>query len=137
LADATARLLRVYRARAREGKCVEEASEIARYVVSSGLAKLAGASSEGELQELVQGTLHDCACHWNNQGQGPWVAKSELEALNAKVDNLCGMIAAGLRQAPTVIEITTAQPLALLPAQVPETSGLTATRASAATSRPR
>jgi hypothetical protein len=36
--------------------------------------------------------LWDCDQHWRNQGEGPWVAQSELEAVNAKLDNLAQLV---------------------------------------------
>jgi hypothetical protein len=93
LAAATSQRLKVLRGRAREGKCVDEASEFARWLTSCGLLKLFGDEARMEVQDLVRDTVHDCECHWRNQGQGPWVAKSELEAVNAKLDNLASMMA--------------------------------------------
>jgi hypothetical protein len=93
LGHSTIHRLKVLRARAREGKCVEEASEFARWVVQAGLLKLLGGKVKGAVQKLASDTLFDCECHWRNQGQGPWVAKSELEAVNAKLDNLAGLVA--------------------------------------------
>lgn len=93
LADSIMSRLKALRARAREGKCVDEASEFARWVRSSGLLKLChSTSARGELEKLVGDTLWDCELFWRNQGQGPWVAKSELEAVNAKLDNLASLV---------------------------------------------
>jgi hypothetical protein len=85
--------LKILRARAREGKCVDEASEFARWLTASGLLKLCQGQDKVEVRKLVQDTLWDCECHWRNQGQGPWIAKSELEAVNAKLDNLVALVA--------------------------------------------
>jgi hypothetical protein len=78
--------LNCLRKRAREGKCVEEASEFARWLVSSGLTKLFEGTGKRAISTLIADTLYDCECHWKNEPRGPWVAQSELEALNAKLD---------------------------------------------------
>jgi len=88
LTDATARRLRLLLARAREGQGVDEASEFARWVLSSGLWKLFDATAKACVKKLVDDTSRDCEAHWKNDGRGPWVAKSELEALNEKMDAL-------------------------------------------------
>jgi hypothetical protein len=93
LASATTQRLEVLRRRAREGKSVDEASEFARWVLASGLLKLCEGPGARELPKLVRDVQWDCDQHWRNQGQGPWVAKSELEAVNAKLDNLMALMA--------------------------------------------
>ena|ERR1039458_3165953 len=93
LRGSTMRRLTTLRARTREGVGVEEASAFARWVSVSGLLRLFPAQALRDAQKLAQDTLHDCDQHWRNQGQGPWVAKSELEAVNAKLDNLASLLA--------------------------------------------
>src|ERR1017187_3108228 len=93
LRGAAMRQLTIFRSRAREGKCVEEASTFARWVLSSGLLKLFPAQASRDGQKLANDVIFDADCHWRHQGQGPWVAKSELEAVNAKLDNLAGLVA--------------------------------------------
>jgi hypothetical protein len=92
LTHATAQRLKVLRCRAREGKCVEEASEFARWVLASGLLRVCEGQDKGEVRELAQDTLYDCECHWRNEGRGPWIAQSELEAVNGKLDCLAAMV---------------------------------------------
>jgi len=85
--------LTLLRKRAREGKCVDEASEFSRWIVQSGLIKLFhGSADRRDITTLISDTLWDCQCHWKNQGREPWVARSELEALNAKLDLLMQQI---------------------------------------------
>jgi hypothetical protein len=55
--------------------------------------KLCRGQGKAVMHKLAQDTLYACDCHWRNQGQGPWVAKSELEAVNCKLDNLAGLVA--------------------------------------------
>jgi hypothetical protein len=93
LIAATIQRLQVLRRRAREGKSVDEAAEFARWLTASGLVKLFGGEAKADVRELATATLFDCESYWRNQGQGPWVAKSELEAVNAKLDNLAGLVA--------------------------------------------
>jgi hypothetical protein len=112
LASMTLQRLRVLRARACEGKSVDEASEFARWVGYSGLQKLIGGKRAAELEKLAKDTLWDCECYYRNDCRGPWVAKSELEALNAKMDNLCGVVA-GLAQG--LATVTRDADLAVLP----------------------
>lgn len=88
--------LKRLRQRAREGKCVEEAAEFAHWVTASGLVKLCEGEDKADLLRLVSDTLADCGDTWRTEGRNPWVAKSELEALNAKVDNLATLLAASL-----------------------------------------
>lgn len=92
LLSKTVQRLEVLRARVRERKHIDEASEFARWVLSSGLSRVLAGPDAHPMERLRQGVLYDCAEAWNNRGQGPWVAKSELEALNAKVDNLAQML---------------------------------------------
>jgi hypothetical protein len=105
LTSSITRRLETLRARAREGNWVEEASEFARWLLSSGLMKLLEGKGRAAVQKLANDTLYDCDCFWRNQGQGPWVAKSELETVNAKLDNLAGLVA---RLSPPVTETATA-----------------------------
>jgi hypothetical protein len=93
LSASTIQRLKVLRARAREGKSVEEAAEFAHWLTASGLVKLCAGQDKGEVHRLAQDTLFDCDSYWRNQGQGPWIAKSELEAVNAKLDNLMALVA--------------------------------------------
>jgi hypothetical protein len=94
LLRSTVERLQLLRARVREGKCIDEASEFARWVVNSGLYKVFQGKDASELERLRQDVLQDCADAWNNRGQGPWVAKSELEAVNSKLDNLANLVSA-------------------------------------------
>lgn len=108
LTGSITRRLETLRARAREGNWVEEASEFPRWLGSSGLMNLLGGKGRAAVQKLANDTLHDCDCFWRNQGQGPWVAKSELEAVNSKLDNLAGLVA---RLSPPVTETPNAEVL--------------------------
>jgi len=92
LLASTLQRLKVLRGRAREGKCVEEASEFAHWLTASGLLRLFEGEAKGRLHRLAQDTLYDCQCHWRNEGRGPWIAQSELEGLNAKVDCLAALV---------------------------------------------
>ena len=133
---ATIQRLQVLRRRAREGKSVEEASEFARYVVASGLLKLCEGQAKVEVRSLAQDTLYDCDQFWRNQGQGPWVAKSELEAVNAKLDNLAGLVAS-LAHTGRVCATANPEPRLIVLPEVPGERGDTASREErAAAGRP-
>jgi hypothetical protein len=87
--------------RVREGKEVEEASDFARWVQWSGLVKLFESFPQGEpfavsaaeILRLVGEVLFDCEMWWKKNPRGPWVAKSELEAVNHKLDLIAGQLA--------------------------------------------
>jgi len=80
--------------RAREGVFVDEASGFARWVQFSGLLDLFKVYpqtgilevSEPVLRTLVTDVLFECDCFWKKEGGGPWVARSEVEKLNHKLD---------------------------------------------------
>jgi len=87
--------------RAREGNEVDEASDFARWVQWSGLTKLfdqfpAGPPFEvsgAEIRRLAGEVLFDCELWWKKNPRGPWVAKSELEAVNHKLDLIAARLA--------------------------------------------
>jgi hypothetical protein len=93
--------LEILDARAREGKCLDEASEFARWVLASGLldlfklypAKPPLEVSEAKLKALVTEITFDCEAAWKNDPRGPWVEKSELESINQKLDRLAAQMA--------------------------------------------
>ena len=88
--------LQILLARVRESKSVEEASEFARWVMNSGLPKLFTGDSARDLEKLRKDVLWECECAWKHSGRGPWVAKSELEAVNERLENLAGMLTRAL-----------------------------------------
>ncbi len=87
--------------RAREGKCIDEASEFARWVQFSGLIHFFKENpqdeplkvSAAELQRLITDTLFDCEQAWKKTPRGPWVSLSELEAVNHKLDLIAAKLA--------------------------------------------
>jgi len=97
----TVNRLRVLQGRAREGKCVDEASEFARWVRMSGLAHIYETFTSPAplevswptVEKLIVDILWDCEAYYKNAPQGPWVQKSELEAINHKLDLIAGRIA--------------------------------------------
>jgi hypothetical protein len=102
---ATVARLRTLDNRVREGKCVEEASEFARWVASSGLLRLLQGRDTGELvqgglkvsgdelKELISSISSDCEAYWNNHPRGPWVSLSELESISLKLDRIAARVA--------------------------------------------
>jgi len=96
LASFALQRLRTLQQRAREGKCVEEASEFARWLLESGVLKLLttfAREAGEELAGLMRDTVWDCEEQWRGKGGKPWVAKSEVEAINAKLDALFSLAA--------------------------------------------
>lgn len=87
--------------RAREGNEVDEASDFARWIEWSGLTKLfdefpAGPPFEvsgSAIRRLAREVLFDCELWWKKNPRGPWVAKSELEAVNQKLDLIAARLA--------------------------------------------
>jgi hypothetical protein len=105
LRDQTMARLKLLQARAREGKSTEEASEFARWILTAGVTKLFEGEDALALEKLRKDVLWTCSDTWSNTGQGPWVAQSELEAANRKLDNLANLVQApgspGPRTSPT------------------------------------
>lgn len=91
--------LQTLRARTREGKFVDEASEFARWVRFSGIMRLCAALNVGQvkagptdLERLRQDILSDCEAFWKHEPRGPWVSLSELEAVNEKLDLIAAQV---------------------------------------------
>lgn len=121
LYGATCAWLTVLRTRTREGKCVQEASELARWVSSGGLLKLFAAFpqpaphevSAEKLATLARDTLFECEAQWKGRPgtQQKWVELSEVEMLNSKLNSLAQMVAG---MAPrTLPELRVLEPAAI------------------------
>lgn len=81
--------------RVREGQFVMEASEFARWLSSSGLVRVAcvGApKADAEFREQIRGVLRDCERAWKGTQVKGWVERSEIEAVNQKLDNLSALV---------------------------------------------
>jgi len=95
-----ARLERLYK-RVCEGKFVDEASEFARWLRFTGLLEIFHKYAAPEplevsavkIEKLITDTLFECEQFWKRNPRGPYVALSELEAINHKLDLLAGRIA--------------------------------------------
>jgi hypothetical protein len=81
--------LKVLRARASEGKFLEEASEFARWVVSSGLFRLFLGQERDAMERVRQDVLWACESAWNNKPLG--VLAADAAAVGEKVDRLCSL----------------------------------------------
>ena len=118
----TYRRLETLGKRAREGKCVDEASEFARWLSFSGLIPLFKAYaapdplevSHTKLERLIGDVLFECEQHWKRNPRGPWVSKSELESINQKLDLLAGRLA---QLSPPASQVETAV-ITAIPAQI-------------------
>lgn len=87
-----------------EGKCVDEASEFARWVRMSGVLDVLRAfefQSEipGDLVVLPEAVdklcgeiIFECEQFWKRNPRGPWVSLSELEAVNRKLDRIAAQV---------------------------------------------
>jgi len=102
---ATLTYLESWRSRARESKSVLEASDFARWVLSSGLAKLFRDKGAAEVEKVRKDVLWACECAWKNQGGGGSVALSEVEAINAKLDGLSAAVAELARSKEPVLKV--------------------------------
>jgi hypothetical protein len=89
----TVRRLETLQSRAREGKCVDEASEFARWLRMSGLHYVFDKASWATIEKLIVDVLWDCESFYKKHPQGPWVKLSELEAVNQKLDRIAGRLA--------------------------------------------
>lgn len=98
-----------------EGKCVDEASEFARWVRYCGILNfLRPFESSGSLpvtvaalEKLCGEITWECEQFWKRNPRGPWVSLSELEAINAKLDRLAFQFA---QFAPPPVETASAGP---------------------------
>lgn len=98
--ETMARLERLHK-RVCEGKHVDEASEFARWLRFSGLLDIFRMFKAGEplevdatkVEKLITDTLFECEQFWKRNPRGPYVALSELESINHKLDLLAGRIA--------------------------------------------
>lgn len=105
-----------------EGKFVDEASEFARWVRFSGLLDVFELHKAPEpfevdrakVEKLIVDTLFECEQFWKRNPRGPYVAMSELEAVNHKLD----VLAARIAQIPVAVE----SGLRVLPDVVPPTA---------------
>lgn len=89
--------------RVREGQFVMEASEFARWLDSSGLSRVASFGSpkaEGEFRQQIRGVLRDCERAWKGTQVKGWVERSEIEAVNQKLDNLSSLVERALSSFP-------------------------------------
>jgi len=85
--------LRTWLRRARQRVCVQEASEFARWVMSSGLSKLLDGPGGSELERTRRDVLSECEEAWRREGAGAWVGKSDIDVLTAKLDRLTSVVA--------------------------------------------
>ena len=78
--------LKILNARAREGKCVDEASEFARWLVQGGLMKLFFGPGRREVESLRKDILWACENAWKNSPLGP--ALDDVQSTHEKMDRL-------------------------------------------------
>ena len=101
LYSATVARLKLLDCRAREGKSLQEASEFARWCLSSGLLSLFRLNgsppplqvSASLIESQIQGLLFSCECAWNKDPRGPSLDKSELESINSHLARLSVQVA--------------------------------------------
>lgn len=90
--------LGILTARVREGREVLAASDFARWLNFSGIFRLLNPVVETELRKLTADLLNDCgqwfARHEHSNKERPaQVPRSELEKINAKLNDLASLVA--------------------------------------------
>jgi len=94
--------MKILNARAREGKCVDEASEFARWIVQGGFLKLFHGPARMDMQTLQSDTLWACENAWKNSALGP--AMVDVQSTQEKMDKLL-CVFAKVAQKPEALKL--------------------------------